>query len=49
MYYGLGVFAILAILCVVAGVLAMKRRRNDYGDDDPMSDAEFRKYEGLDD
>jgi len=50
MYIGLGVFAVLAILCVVAGAVAMKRRRDDYGDGDAgMGEAEFRKYEGLDD
>jgi hypothetical protein len=50
MYIGLGVFAVLAILCIVAGAVAMKRRRSDYGDGDAgMGEAEFRKYEGLDD
>jgi hypothetical protein len=50
MYIGLGVFAILAIVVVFAGAVAMKRRR-DYGNsdgDDVMSDAEFRKIEGFD-
>jgi hypothetical protein len=50
MYIGLGVFAILAIVCVFAGVAAMKRRR-EYGDSDgegEMGEAEFRKYEGFD-
>jgi hypothetical protein len=48
-YIGLGVFAVVAVLCIVAGAVAMKRRR-DYGDSDGggMSDAEFRKYEGID-
>ena len=53
MYIGLGVFAVIAILCVFAGAVAMKRRR-DYGNsegdgDGGMSEAEFRKYEGFDD
>jgi len=51
MYIGLGVFAVLAIVVVFAGAVAMKRRR-DYGDSDgtdEMNEAEFRKYEGFDD
>ena len=50
MYIGLGVFAILAIVVIFAGAIAMKRRR-DYGNsegDAGMTDAEFRKYEGFD-
>ena len=50
MYIGLGVFAILAVLVIFAGAVAMKRRR-DYGNsdgDDGMGEAEFRKYEGFD-
>jgi hypothetical protein len=48
MYIGVGVFAVLAVLCVVAG-FAMKRRRKDYGDEDgEMGEAEFRRYEGFD-
>ena len=50
MYIGLGVFAILAVLAVIAGAVAMKRQR-DYGDSDgdgEMGEAEFRKYEGFD-
>ena len=44
-------FAVIAVVCVVAGAVAMKRRR-DYessGGEDPMSDAEFRRIEGFDD
>jgi len=49
-YIGLGVFAVLAVVCVIAGAVAMKRRRDDYDDGDGgMSEAEFRKYEGFDD
>ena len=50
MYVGLGVFAILAVVAVFAGAVAMKRRR-DYGNSDgdgEMGEAEFRKYEGFD-
>jgi membrane protein implicated in regulation of membrane protease activity len=48
MYIGLGVFAVLAIVCVVAGWATMKRRRS-YGDGEgQMGEAEFRKYEGFD-
>jgi len=49
-YIGLGVFAVLAVVCVIARAVAMKRRRDDYDDGDGgMSEAEFRKYEGFDD
>ena len=52
MYIGLGVFAVLAVVCVFAGAVAMKRRR-EYGGSDSegegeMGEAEFRKYEGFD-
>ena len=51
MWIGLGVFAVLAIVVVFVGAIAMKRSR-DYGDsegdgDGGMSEAEFRKYRGL--
>lgn len=49
MYIGLGVFAVLAIVCVIAGAVAMSRRRSDDDGDGGMSEAEFRKYEGFDD
>jgi len=51
MYIGLGIFAVLAVVVVFAGAVAMKRSR-DYGDSDgegEMGEAEFRKYEGFDD
>jgi hypothetical protein len=51
MYIGLGVFAILAVVVIFAGAVAMKRRR-DYGNSEgegEMGEAEFRKYEGFDD
>jgi hypothetical protein len=47
MYYGLGAFFLVALLCVVVGAVAMKRRRDsdrDEGDDD----FDFDKYEGFD-
>ena len=50
MYIGLGVFAILAVVVVIAGAVAMKRSR-DYGKEDcdgEMGEAEYRKYEGFD-
>lgn len=43
-------FAVIAVVCVFAGAVAMKRRR-DYGNSDgdgEMGEAEFRKYEGFD-
>jgi hypothetical protein len=50
MYWGLGIFAVLAVVCVIAGAVTMSRRRRDYTDDEGgMSEAEFRKYEGFDD
>jgi hypothetical protein len=50
MLIGWLVFAVIAVVCVVAGGVAMKRRRNyEKSDgDDPMSDAEFRRIEGFD-
>jgi len=50
MLIGWLVFAFIAVVCIFAGGVAMKRRR-DYGNsegDDVMSDAEFRKIEGFD-
>jgi hypothetical protein len=50
MWIGFGIFAVLAVVCVIAGAVAMMRRRNDYSDGEAgMSEAEFRKYEGFDD
>jgi hypothetical protein len=49
MYWGLGIFAVLAVVCIIAGAVTMMRRRDDYGDDGGMSEAEFRKIEGFDD
>jgi hypothetical protein len=51
MLIGWLVFAFIAVVCIVAGAVVMKRRR-DYEDsegEDPMSDAEFRRIEGFDD
>ena len=45
------IFAVIAIICIAAGAVAMKRRREyEEGDGhDPMSDADFRRIEGFDD
>jgi hypothetical protein len=49
MYIGLGIFAVIAVICVVAGATAMKRRR-DYGNSEGEGDDDFdfAKYEGFD-
>jgi hypothetical protein len=48
MFFGFVTFAILAILCIVVGVIAMRRNRaygkSDGGDDD----FDFDAYEGFD-
>ena len=52
MYIGVGIFAVLAIVAVIAGTVSVMRRRSDYGDSDvegEMGEAEFRRYEGFDD
>jgi hypothetical protein len=51
MWWGIGIFFFVAILCVIAGAAAMRKRRA-YGEsdgEDAMSDAEFRRIEGFDD
>ncbi len=47
MYVGLAAFAAIAILCVVVGMAAMKRRR-DYGHSGDGDDFDFQAYEGFD-
>lgn len=50
MYFGLLAFGLVAVICLVIGAAAMKKRR-DYGNsegEDVMSDAEFRRIEGFD-
>jgi hypothetical protein len=48
MYIGLGIFAVIAVICVVVGVVAMKRGR-DYGNSDGGDDDfDFDAYEGFD-
>ena len=48
MYIGLGLFALVAILCIVAGGIAMKRR-SDYGNSGGKDDDfDFDAYEGFD-
>ncbi|MFN8028398.1 MAG: hypothetical protein U0W40_19175 [Acidimicrobiia bacterium] len=53
MWWGIGTFFFVAILCIVAGFAVMKKRRNyeegEGYDDGGMSDAEFRRIEGFDD
>jgi hypothetical protein len=47
MFIGLGIFALVAILCIVAGAMAIKRQR-DYGNSDGGDDDfDFDKYEGF--
>ncbi len=51
MFFGIVAFAVVALLCVVIGAVMMKKRR-DYGNsegEDVMSDAEFRRIEGIED
>jgi hypothetical protein len=47
MFFGFLIFGALAVVCVVVGVVAMKRQR-DYGDSEPDDDFDFDKYEGFD-
>jgi hypothetical protein len=51
MYFGIIAFAVVAVVCVVAGAAAMRKRRdygNSEGDGGGMTEAEFRKIEGFD-
>ncbi len=47
MFLGLTIFGLLAVVCIVVGVIAMKRNR-DYGDSEPDDGFDFDKYEGFD-
>ena len=48
MYIGIGAFAVIAIACIVIGMIAMKRNR-EYGDSDGGDDDfDFDAYEGFD-
>jgi hypothetical protein len=48
MFIGIVIFALVAILCVVAGATVMKRNR-DYGNSGSRDDdVDFDKYEGFD-
>ena len=48
MYIGFGIFAVVAIFCIVVGAIAMKRSR-DYGNSGRQDDDfDFDKYEGFD-
>ena len=46
MFLGWVIFAGVAVLCIVAGGVAMKRRR-DYGESEIDDDFDFDKYEGF--
>lgn len=48
MYIGFGIFAFVAVLCIVVGAIMMKRSR-DYGNSDGGDDGfDFDAYEGFD-
>jgi hypothetical protein len=48
MYFAVVIFSALAVLCVIAGAVAMKRRR-DYGNSESTDDGfDFDEYEGFD-
>lgn len=47
MYIGWFLFAGIAIVCILAGAVAMKRR-SDYGKSEPDDDFDFDAYEGFD-
>ena len=47
MYFGWFIFAGIAVVCILAGAIAMKRR-SDYGNSEPDDDFDFDAYEGFD-
>jgi hypothetical protein len=47
MYFGWFIFAGIAVVCILAGAVAMKRR-SDYGNSEPDDDFDFDAYEGFD-
>jgi hypothetical protein len=47
MFIGVFIFGLVAVLCVVAGVVAI-RRRHEYGNRDGGDDFDFDAYEGFD-
>jgi hypothetical protein len=47
MFLGLTIFGLLAVVCIVAGTVAMKRRR-DYGNSESDDGFDFDQYEGFD-
>jgi hypothetical protein len=49
MWLGWGIFALVAVICVVIGAVAMKRQR-DYGNSEGGGDDDFDfdAYEGFD-
>jgi hypothetical protein len=48
MYIGIGIFAVIAIICIFVGATVMKRNR-DYGNSEGGDDDfDFDAYEGFD-
>ena len=48
MFFGVVIFSALAVLCVIAGAVVMKRQR-DYGNSESTDDGfDFDEYEGFD-
>jgi len=48
MFIGIGIFAVVAILCVIAGAAVMKRNRAYGKSGSKDDDFDFDKYEGFD-
>ncbi len=48
MFFGWFLFGGLAILCIIVGVVMM-RRRHDYGESEPDDGFDFDAYEGFTD
>ena len=48
MFFGWFLFGGLAILCIIVGVVMM-RRRHDYGESEPDDGFDFDVYEGFTD
>jgi hypothetical protein len=48
MYIGIGIFAVVAVICIFVGATVMKRNR-DYGNSEGEGDDfDFDAYEGFD-
>jgi hypothetical protein len=48
MFFGVVTFALVAILCIVAGTVAIKRQRSYSQSDGGDDDFDFDAYEGFD-